>query len=127
VTALITIGKDDYILGVWTADGPTHNILITVIRNPDTRWHFHVRVREYVDDKIFEDSQDRKTFHEWTIGGEQPESKMITSATDIIHMASEFFDAPMINHALIRSSDMEVFHRAIQTMPGFHTQVRAVH
>jgi len=123
----IVLDDQDYILGVWSANGPTHNILILVLRKSDARWHFHVRVREYLDDKIWEESKDVKSFHEWTMGPDVTEEIMIQSASDIIRMSSEFYEAWDVHYALVQSTDKDVFNRIIQSLPGFHTQIRTVH
>jgi hypothetical protein len=56
------IKDTDYILGVWFSESKRGNIMVTVKKDIDTGWECECRLRQYVDEKVF-DSDDKKTVY----------------------------------------------------------------
>lgn len=79
------ITEDTYILGVWYFEHKNiGNLMITVSKNGKGKWCAEIRVRSYVDDKVF-GSDDRKMWYkrEWGAG---------TSKEDVLKSVETLLD-----------------------------------
>lgn len=123
----IIINDKDYVLGIWSVDGPKGNGLLIIKRQPERRWELHWRLRYYVDDKLFEASEDPKFFHTWTMDADVGEEFMIDVAEGVCRLGVEFGIGKDVHCQLVQSSEPKAFADAIHKIPGMFSQERTVH
>lgn len=86
------INKDDYIIAVWFVSFRQYDWMCTVKRSENGGYEGEHRFRYYVDDKVH-DSDDEKTFHQFSMENKISESEVIDRvrnvAKSVIVVASE--------------------------------------
>jgi hypothetical protein len=124
---VILVEQDDYILGIWLVDGPISNVLTIIKRKSGDRWHVHSRVRHYVDDKLFEESNDLRQFYHWSVAPDTPEEELISVANEVCRIAQELKLGTNTYCAMVRSSGHDAYAAAIASLPNMHTETRWSH
>lgn len=122
----IVIEEDDYILGIWVADGPEGNALTLIKRKLGERWHIHTRIRNYIDDKVW-DSKDTKQFYEWTTDIDYTEDQLIDIGREVSRLAVELGIAVDIHESIVKGLGLPAFERGISILPGMHTKSEIIH
>jgi hypothetical protein len=123
---MITLEKGEYVLGVWICGGPASDVLTIIKRQPGQRWQVHTRVRYYVDDLLWEESKDKKTFYTWTMLAEFTEEEMTETGREVAQLGKELGLGKTINEVLVKSTDPKVFAECLARIPDFHFKTETI-
>ena len=124
---MLVFNKDDYILGLWTVETGAANVLLTAYKR-EGAWYLYSRYRVYVDTKVFEESKDPR--HSWQIEFKKyaTERLVLNTVREAVKYLTEGdLKGASTHERLIRSSDMEKFRRALESLPGVHIRKESIH
>ena len=113
----IKFDKKDHVVNVWFADDINGNNLMTILRRREDRYTLDVRVRQRVDDKIY-DSKDKKDFYQATMKPGMTEEAALATCSAFWVTVSERYCMHQINQRV--DGGVKKFTKVMRKYEAFH-------
>lgn len=111
------LDENDHVVNVWFADDVDGNNLVVILRRRENQHVMEVRVRQKVDEKVY-DSKDKRTHYRMTFKNGITEETALVMCNSFWVMSSEKYCMHQINQRV--DGGVEKFTKTMQKYEAFH-------